>query len=317
MAAGMSDLEQDARLNRRLIHNHPGRRFLANDDARWGELILPAPDETAAKTDQGLRIMMIASMGVGLRAFRTAVAYERRFPERINLVGLATDDAANDDARISLKKRLWHFLNDEQRLQVETHTVETALAFGIPVYTGEVKVDWFRNRLAQWRPDVIMVCGFGQILDESIMQMPPNGIYNFHPSDLVDHRGAGVSPFGDLAALGAKTTSWTVHRITKDIDAGPIVGQSPPINIRSEAGEIPDRTNLIVSKMLDPLSYMVHILIGTLVQRSEAGQSGPLERLDFAERFPAAVKADLMSPIVEHDAISAIVGPGPAIADLD
>ena len=41
----MSKLERDARLNRRLRHDRAGRRFQANEEAAWGELILPAPDE--------------------------------------------------------------------------------------------------------------------------------------------------------------------------------------------------------------------------------------------------------------------------------
>ena len=71
----MSKVEQDARLNARLIHDRPGRRFLANDDARWGELILPAADEGTAKGHRGLRILMFASMAPGLHAVKTLVAF--------------------------------------------------------------------------------------------------------------------------------------------------------------------------------------------------------------------------------------------------
>ncbi len=88
----MSKLKQDAPLNRRLIHDRPGRRFLVNDDARWGELILPAWEENPDKTEAGLRVMLIASASVGYVALQTVTAYEQRYPDRLNLVSVVTDD---------------------------------------------------------------------------------------------------------------------------------------------------------------------------------------------------------------------------------
>ena len=49
------DLLREAALNHRLILDHSGRRFVAVSGARWGELILPAPDETPTRSSSGLR----------------------------------------------------------------------------------------------------------------------------------------------------------------------------------------------------------------------------------------------------------------------
>ncbi len=312
----MSKVEQDARLNRRLIHDRPGRSFLANDDARWGELILPAPDENPAKTDRGLRLVIMASTAIGHRAVKTVVEYERRHPERVNLVGLVTDDSVDADARIGLKKRVWKFLDAEQRLELESATVEAALGFGVPVYTGEIKVDWFRKRAAQWRPDAILVCVFGQVIDAPIIRLPPRGIYNFHPSDLTHHHGAGLAPYDDLVARGVETTVWAAHQVSEEIDTGPIVGQSSPINVRDAAGDLPEEAMVVYNKLIDPLGYMVYFLVDVLAQGFLRGESQPLDRFDFQRRFPEAVKSRIMEPIASRDVLAPLTGPDPAMFDL-
>lgn len=312
----MSKVEQDARLNRRLIHDRPGRRFLDNNDARWGELILPAPDEIKTTTDRGLRVLMIASTAFGHRALKTIMEYERRYPERVNLVGLVTDDPVDADARIGMKKRVWKFLDTEQQLELETATVEAALGFGVPVYTGEIKVDWFRRQAVGWRPDVILVCVFGQVIDAPIIGLPPRGIYNFHPSDLAHHHGAGLAPYDDYVARDAATTVWTVHHVAEEVDSGPIVGQSPPINIRGVTGALPGEPMVVYNKLIDPLGYMVYFFIDALAQGFLRGDRGPVERLDFQRLFPEAVKAHIMEPIARWDIVAPLAEPDPTMFDL-
>ncbi|MEM7122549.1 MAG: formyltransferase family protein [Pseudomonadota bacterium] len=294
----MSRLDQDARLNRRLAHDRPDRRFTANDDAAWGELIEPAPGEKAAKRDTGMRILLFASMAMGLRAVQTVTAYEERHRERINLVGLVTDDPANAGAKISLKRRLWQYLDADQRLTMETATIETALERGTSVYTGEIKVDWFRQWARERRPDVILVCGLGQVLDRVLIDLPPYGSYNFHPADLAHHHGAGAAPFGDIAERDARTTVWSVHQVTEVVDAGPVIGQSPPVNIRDTEGAIPD-TLAMFEKMLEPLPTMVTVLLDTLVMRFENEQKGDIDDVDFDACFPAAVKTRILEPVAD------------------
>ena len=280
----MSNLEQDAPLNRRLVHDRPGRTFLVNDEARWGELILPAPGEYPDKSEAGLRVMLICSLPVGYAAAITVTAYERQYPERLNLVALVTDDPINPDAKIGIKKRFWKHYDSTERLEIETATVETALTCGAPVYTGEVKVDWFRERAARWQPDVVLVCGFGQVIDRPIMELPPYGIYNCHPSDLAHHLGAGLAPYANLFERDAATNVWTVHHVSEEVDAGHIVGYSPPINVRNAAGDLPEQVRLVNDKMLYPLTWMVYFLIDALTSKYLDGSPGPIDQIDFEAR---------------------------------
>src|SRR4030042_189215 len=46
------------------------------------------------------------------------------------------------------------------------------------------------EELAALRPDVIVVCAFGQILRQPVLDIPTRGVVNVHPSLLPRHPGA-------------------------------------------------------------------------------------------------------------------------------
>lgn len=154
----------------------------------------------------------------------------------LHVVCLLTDDPANADARISVRKRIWHHFPEDERRSIEAETAKLALSAGIPVYTGDIKDDWFRSTLADLRPDAVMCCGFGQLVDAPFLRIEELGVYNFHPADLANGFGAGPAPYEDSRARDAATTCWTVHLMNEAIDDGHILGSSPPINIRSADG---------------------------------------------------------------------------------
>ena len=311
-----SKIQQDAPLNRQLLHDRPGRTFFSNDDTRWGELILPAAHENPQKTEQGLRVLLIASMPLGYAAVRTVTEYERRNSDRLNLVALVTDDPINPDAKIGIKKRFWKYFEPEERLRIETASVEAALMSGVPVYTGEVKIDWFRAQADKWRPDAIIVCAFGQVIDRNLIDLPPYGIYNCHPSDLAHDLGAGLAPYENLYERDAATTVWTVHHVAEEVDAGHIVGWSPPVSVRTAADTLPRKVKLINEKMLYPLSYMVYFLIDTLTKKYLAEKPGAVQKIDFESRFPDGVKARLMEPISGDGIFRPDFEPDPEMFDL-
>jgi hypothetical protein len=160
----MADLAAEEPLNRRLVLARPGRQFVGLEGARWGELIQPAPEEIPADRG-GLRLVMFASFEFGYLALLAAKAFVARFPGRAELVALVTDDPVNPEARIGLKKRVWKFLADGERVALETAIADATLSAGAAVYTGEVKTEGFRRLLADWRPDAILSCVFGQVID--------------------------------------------------------------------------------------------------------------------------------------------------------
>jgi Formyl transferase len=293
----MSDLRKEDVVNRVLEHDRPGRSFVAALGSRWGELILPAPEEAAHRTGAGLRVMAVTSFLQGTEVLGALLAYERAHPERLCPVAVATDDAINADAKIGLKKRVWKHYSPSERIALEAATIEAALRAGVPVYTGELKIDWFYRQLAAWRPDVIIVCACGQIFDSRILELPRHGVYNFHPSDLAHGHGAGAQPYEDVLARNDPRTRWTVHQMTVEVDVGAIVGQSPDILVADARGRIPRDPKRFYEKLTGVVGPMVTILVEELIRLDEAGRDGPVAPIDFGARLPESVRTHLEEPI--------------------
>ena len=48
--------------------------------------------------------------------------------------------------------------------------------------------------MAELKPDAIVVAAFGQILPQSVLEIPPFGCINIHPSLLPKYRGVAPVP---------------------------------------------------------------------------------------------------------------------------
>ncbi len=79
------------------------------------------------------------------------------------------------------------------------------------------------------RADVRLVAlaGYKPILDASVTRAYPNAILNVHPSLLPAFAG-GMAPRPQTEALaaGVKISGCTVHFVTEEVDAGPIIAQA-------------------------------------------------------------------------------------------
>ena len=281
-----------------ILHDVAGRKVL-NDvgDSGWGQLLIPAPRETSNKNKDGLRVVVFGSYLLGYKLFETLKKCEQANPGRLNICGLVTDDPASPKAKISVKRRIWRLYNEPETIRLETAMIESGLTAGIPVYTGKVKTEYFHQLLGSWKPDVILVCVFGQIIDDYIINLPPHGIYNFHPSDLLSKLGAGPQPFQDLIDRDAKTSKVTIHELTPQLDGGHVVGQSSDVNVRFEDGSITDNILVIDDKMIQPIDFMANLLIRTLVLQKEEGLKGKIHDIDFSKHFSPEYKKMLMKPI--------------------
>jgi len=294
----MADLNNEKLVNYLVVLDKPGRQYTTESDNRWGGLLHPAPGENPSKDSNGLRIVLFASWDYGYLVFESLKEFEHKYPGKINLVGLVTDNPLNPDAKISIKKRVWKFSDLPHRVFDETFTIESALSDGIPVYTGEIKIESFYRCLEQWNPDAIIVCVFGQLINSRIINIPPYGIYNFHPSDLKNNQGAGPAPYEDLVARNAETTVWSVHHISEEIDCGPVIGQSPPMNIRNMEGKIPENPYVVYQKFAEALPILTVLLAEELSRKFKRKEPGPVEHFDFNILIPDEVKQLLMQPIV-------------------
>jgi methionyl-tRNA formyltransferase len=83
--------------------------------------------------------------------------------------------------------------------------------------------DEFRNQLAFLKPDAIIVVGYGRIIPQWMIDLPPLGNINLHASLLPKHRGA--APIQWAIASGETVTGVTTMRIDAGLDTGAILRQ--------------------------------------------------------------------------------------------
>lgn len=292
-----------------------GATARAVDGARWGMLVVPpaAQAEAAAAPRPGpLRLAIFGSFWIGHATLRAALAYQRRGPLPLRIAGVVTDDPISPEARISLRKRAWSLMTPQERLDVKSALVARALEAGAPVYTGEIKTPGFRRLLADWQPDAILTCGFGQVLDRAILDAVPYGAYNCHPTDLLNGHGAGPTPWADMSARGVHHTRWSVHQMIEAVDAGKVIAQTPPIHVGDAMGRLPEDNRAFFYKVVPAIGWMVLRVIDALAQRHAQGVQVPLEWVDLDAGMPAALRREIEGPIQPGWQSAGIPEPGDA-----
>lgn len=85
-------------------------------------------------------------------------------------------------------------------------------------YTHRV-LDALRAR----RAELVVMAGFGTVLDKPVFDAYPGRILNTHPALLPAFRGWHA--VADALAAGVKLTGCTVHVATLEVDSGPILAQ--------------------------------------------------------------------------------------------
>src|SRR6266478_5235593 len=96
---------------------------------------------------------------------------------------------------------------------------EAASRLGLPVYQPErIRRPEPVEQLKQMNPDAMVVVGYGQIIPQSIIDIPRHGIINVHGSLLPKYRGA--APIQWAIANGETRTGVTTMRIDAGLDTG-------------------------------------------------------------------------------------------------
>ena len=99
---------------------------------------------------------------------------------------------------------------------------ETALRYGIPVWQpAHIRDPENLKILQDYAPDVIVVAAFGQIIPQSVLDLPPFGCINIHASLLPSYRGA--APIQWAVIDGEKESGVTTMRMNAGLDTGDII----------------------------------------------------------------------------------------------
>jgi methionyl-tRNA formyltransferase len=102
---------------------------------------------------------------------------------------------------------------------------ESALQLGLPIVQPEAIRNnaEFKARLSELKPDAIIVVGYGRIIPQWMLDLPPLGNINLHASLLPKYRGA--APIQWAIARGEKVTGVTTMKIDAGLDTGDILLQ--------------------------------------------------------------------------------------------
>lgn len=167
---------------------------------------------------------------------------------------------------------------------------EAGLGLGLPVEQPErIRRPEIVAALSALAPDIMVVVGYGQIIPQSIIDIPRYGIVNVHGSLLPKYRGA--APIQWAIAHGETVTGVTTMRINAGLDTGDMLLKAEtPIDPNENAVTLGERlaqlgADLLVETLANPG------MPGTPQNDAEATHAPILSKLDAAIdwSWPAAV----------------------------
>jgi methionyl-tRNA formyltransferase len=127
---------------------------------------------------------------------------------------------------------------------------EVALDSNLPVLQPErARSEDFIEQLRQLKPDLIVVAAFGQILPQSILELPKFGCINLHTSLLPKYRGAGPIQWAILN--DEYETGVTIMQMDAGMDTGAILTHEKTLIHESDnAQTLHDRLGTIGAELL-------------------------------------------------------------------
>jgi methionyl-tRNA formyltransferase len=157
---------------------------------------------------------------------------------------------------------------------------EMAQEHGIPILQPDsINTPAGVRDLEMWRPDLLVVAAYGQILSKEVLGAAPRGGINVHASLLPKYRGA--APIAWAIYNGEKETGVTIIRMSIALDAGDILAQQrAAIGPEETAGEVEARLAVVGAR-----------LAVTVIEQIAAGKSkGAPQDKTQATRAPKLTK---------------------------
>jgi methionyl-tRNA formyltransferase len=146
---------------------------------------------------------------------------------------------------------------------------------------GDISGDDFYTKLQEINPELIVVCHFQKLIKQRIIDLPPKGCINLHPSLLPMYRG--MAPQHWPIINGEKKTGITVHYIDNGIDTGDIILQQEiEINPKENVYELQHKFKAIYSVIVKEAIAKIELGDNTVVKQSHLPGSyyGKLKKAD-------------------------------------
>lgn len=106
------------------------------------------------------------------------------------------------------------------------------------------------ERIASFSPKLIVLAGFMRIINQKFIDAFDGNIINLHPSLLPSF--PGMNGIRQAFEYGVKITGCTVHWVTAELDAGPIIDQKTVPIEKEDSLELLERKVHIIEHQLLP-----------------------------------------------------------------
>ena len=125
-----------------------------------------------------------------------------------------------------------------------------ALQWGLPVIQREsLRSEEALAQMAAIKPDIIIICAFGQVLTQALLDIPPRQCLNVHFSLLPRHRGA--SPVASAILAGDEFTGVSIQLVRAKLDTGPVLaGAAVPISPLDNTGSLTEKLSIVGAHLL-------------------------------------------------------------------
>ncbi|WP_449423987.1 methionyl-tRNA formyltransferase [Rhodanobacter lindaniclasticus] len=127
---------------------------------------------------------------------------------------------------------------------------QAALAAGVAIEQPEsLKTAEVQQRLADYRPDLLVVVAYGLILPRKVLAIPRLGCWNVHASVLPRWRGA--APIQRAILAGDAESGVDLMRMEAGLDTGPVLlTRRTPIHRDDTGGSLHDRLSALGAEVL-------------------------------------------------------------------
>ena len=149
-----------------------------------------------------------------------------------------------------------------------------AVDLGLPVEQPEsLRARAARERLAAYRPDLVVTAAYGLILSPDVLAVPPAGCINVHASLLPRWRGA--APVQHALLAGDVETGVTIMQMDHGVDTGGILlARACPVRPDETAGSLTERLARIGAEAL--AEAMTGLAAGRIAPRPQDDSAATL-----------------------------------------
>lgn len=167
-----------------------------------------------------------------------------------------------------------------------------------------LKEDEAQKQLAELQPDLMVVVAYGQILPETVLQIPRYGCINVHASILPRWRGA--APIHRAIAAEDSESGISIMKMDAGLDTGDVLATAKlPIHADETTGSLHDRLIELGRPVLRQVVSAMPEILSTAAPQNE-------EQVTYAHKISTTEAAlDWHKPAHELEALIRALNPAP------